>query len=603
MSRNLEVENRSQNYIAAILNRIQDFKSLVISVIVFGSYVKGDLSKSSDVDLLIIVSNSSTRDEIIELDKKLTEIQNQFGFSEPHTFSTNLSNFIAKQTGMFVSHFICKESSFINLNFANIFGTNRLLTTMLAPKGLVLSDLLDHAKVLYGKNILEKITKVKVSHSDLLKSLLMNMVLSLGSILLSLYNPKEAIRFSMESMKWSMYSSYYFEFRKSDKLSQIAAIFIKYNIASSQIKKMMQLRNQIKIDRKFVFLTLVSTLLIHLSHGKLNMVEKSKSSIEILLNKIPVRRPFNCIVFVLLSYVLGVTIIGIITNFPVWENIVWYGWIALFCFGTYVILYFSDIYRNRINEVIPKISIDADVRRAFRMKLFNFAFGKGNLALIFISVPSVCIVIFLSPTGFYHPLLSFYIDLYGAIWLGLFLSTSMWLAISFVHSTIEFSKYSHAVSVDIYDPDRCGGLKPIGTLALTGVRLWSVGSTAAAILLGIKLSPFVIFTFIAAMISVGVFLLVPQYKLHLVMKDAKNMAFKKILHELHELEKKLSLDHSETEVQKHIRAILIFNRIEKMQVWPFNTNILIGFVISFVIPVAVMLIGLFVEVPKISFHL
>lgn len=602
----MEVEKRSQDYVSAVLKCAQDFGSLVVSVIAFGSYVKGDLSESSDVDLLVIVSDSSAPNKIMELDTKLTEIQKHFGFVEPpRSFSAKFLNFISRQTGMFVSHFICKESDFINLDFAQIFRTNKLLTSLLAPKGLVLSGLLYHANTLYGKDLLKKVSPVRVNFTDLLKSMLMNMLLAFGALVLSLYKPKEAIRFSMESIKWGMYSTYYYALRRSDKLSQIADQFIDYEIAWSHINRMMQLRDQIKVDKKFIFLSPLYSVLIHASHEKLGMQsEEMRSWMEILLDKVPGRRPFNCIIFVLATYVLGVAIIGIVTNVHVWENIIWYGWIALFCFGMYGILYFSNSYRKGIREAVQKIKIDDKRRKLFISILNYFAFSKGgSLAMIMISIPSVCAVIFLTPTGFYHPLISFYTDLYGAIWIGLFLSIAMWLAISFMMSSAKFSEYAFAVSIDIFDPDRCGGLKPIGSLSLTGVRMWSIGATAAAILFIIKISPFVIFAIFAAMVSVGVFLLVPQYKIHLVMKRSKKMKFLGVLRELHESDKKLSLNGADGDaIQKHIKANLHFNRVEKMLEWPFNTNILIGFIMSFVIPVLVLLIGLFIKVPKVALH-
>jgi len=599
------VEKRSQNYIFSVLKCVQDFGSLVLSVIAFGSYVKGDLSETSDVDLLVIVSDSSPSDKIIELDRKLTEIQKHFRLGEPpKSFSAKFLNFISRQTGMFVSHFICKESSFVNLDFVQIFRTNRLLTMLLAPKGLVLSGLLDHAKTLYGKDILGKVKPIKVNSSDLLKSLLMNTMLSLGALVLSLYKPKEAIRFSMEAVKWSMYSTYYDVFHKNDNLSQIATQFINHNVASSQISRMMKLRNQIKVDRKFIFLSPVSILLIHLSCQKLNLEkEEQRSWMEILLGKVPIRRPFNCIVFVLLTYVLGITIIGFVTNFHVWENIVWYGWIGLFCFETYAVLYISDAYRNCIRDIVPKVS-KPEESESFITELKNIAFTKRSLVLTIIGVPVLGgVVIFFTPIGLYHPLLSFYIDLYGAIWVGLFMSYAFWLGMAMVTSTIRFSKYADNISVDHFDPDRCGGLKPIGSLLLTGVRLWSIGTATAAVLLATKLSPFTIFVFLATMVTIGLFLLLPQYKIHLVMKRARKEQFDKTILELRDLKQQLSLTPKDGDLLlKHTREILLFNRIEKMSVWPFNTNILIGFVISFVLPLAVLLIGLFIKVPQVSLH-
>lgn len=607
LSKKTTIEARSQDYVKSVLESVRGFGSLVVSVIVFGSYVKGDLSENSDVDLIIVVSNSCSTLKIEELDRMIIETQKRFGFAEPiHSLSSKFLNFISKQTGMFVSHFICKEKDFNDLNFVQIFGTNKILTKIFSPQKLVLSGLHDHAKTVYGKDLLQKAVSIKVKRIDLWRSLVMNLVLSLGAILLSFFKPIDAIRFSMESIKWSLHSTYYYYHHNSDKLSLIASNFQDHGIASPHIGRMMQLRNQITIDRKFIFLSPLYTILIHFGHEKLHLVkEETMSWLEILLNNIPLRRPFNYIFFVFISYVIGDSIVAVITGFPIWRKLIWYGWIGLFCFGLYGILYFSESYRKGIWEAVDKIQFDnPDVeRKSLIAQLNNFAFGKGNLLIILISVPAVCSIIFLTPTGFYHPLISFYIDLYGAIWIGIFMSIAMWLALSFVMSSIQFSKYSK-FKIDLFDPERCGGLKPIGSLSLTGVRMWTIGATAAAALFVVNISPFVIFAISAAMVSVAYFLLAPQYKIHLMMKNARTGKLLEVKKELDAIDDTLKNNPSDSEsLQKYIKATMHFNRVEKMQVWPFNTHILIGFILSFVLPVAVMLLGLFVNVPKITLHL
>lgn len=265
----IKTGERAEGYISAVLEYIKKIEE-VCSVIMFGSYVKGDLSQSSDVDMLVIVDDFISDSKIKELDSKILSLEEKFGFANTElTFSSRLLNQLSRQTGMFVSHFICRKSAFIDLNFADIFGTNSILTRLLAPKGLVLASMLDDAKTIYGKNLLKEVGTIKINSTELFKSCAMNVLLSIGSIFLAFSKPAKAIRFSMEAIKWSIYSTYYYSNQKSAKLSEINEVFIKQNILNSQIHRLMELRNNPVVDWKFIFFAPWNTIRIHLSYKKL----------------------------------------------------------------------------------------------------------------------------------------------------------------------------------------------------------------------------------------------------------------------------------------------------------------------------------------------
>jgi len=108
---------------------------------------------------------------------------------------------------MKISGFICRESDFISWNFPNIFGSNKILSRLLAPKRAVLYTILNNYKILYGEDPFRELrvskNLLKSSISDILKSFVMNFLLAMGALFIApLY--RKAYQYSMEAIKWSL---------------------------------------------------------------------------------------------------------------------------------------------------------------------------------------------------------------------------------------------------------------------------------------------------------------------------------------------------------------------------------------------------------------
>ncbi len=175
------------------------------SIILFGSLVRGEFSESvSDADLLFVVSDDTPYETIKKLDSTLERLEFSTGLAR------NRSHFLwvfASRTALFKSHFIIRYGTLLSLDARRLFEEAegfRLplggLFFQLAPKDLVVSNILNGATVVWGENILSCISPTHPPGS-LGGVFIVSMVLSLFGALSSLIF-YDGTFFSLEALKW-----------------------------------------------------------------------------------------------------------------------------------------------------------------------------------------------------------------------------------------------------------------------------------------------------------------------------------------------------------------------------------------------------------------
>lgn len=152
------------------------------------------------------------------------------------------------------------------------------------------------------------------------------------------------------------------------------------------------------------------------------------------------------------------------------------------------------------------------------------------------------------------------------------------------------------------EPDRCGGLKPIGGLCLIAPSLVLVGVAMATI--SLKLGGFLdspeFLRYHFALISIwvfGVFLFIyPQPKIHREMVEIKKMELQKISKKLNEIGIRDidSLSHDTNKALLVLQLVNLFNETEKMNEWPFDASIAKTIVAIAVVPLLLQIIIIFI---------
>lgn len=189
----------------------------VVSIILFGSSLRRDYEEAtSDIDAIFVVDDSSTESAINDFRLYLASMKRSVLGQGPISLILNL---VSRQTGMFISGFVCRQCSLLNLDFPQIFGISSKFSQLLAPSKLVLCSVLSNAKTVMGEDLLATISPPTIDFSQLARSLLMNLLLALSSLLIVLFS-HHAVRFSLESLKWAIHSSHFFVFNKINALNE-----------------------------------------------------------------------------------------------------------------------------------------------------------------------------------------------------------------------------------------------------------------------------------------------------------------------------------------------------------------------------------------------
>lgn len=249
---------KPKEYVLELVDLLK--KRQVESVYLFGSHVKGSSSPLSDLDLLIIVPDKTTVQQMEQLHRDICRLEEQHGYRKSKTLEDKFLNFLGEKTGMFSCHFIWKKSDFIRGRMHKMHRMSPLV--LLSPSQLVLSTIFSQMKLVTGKNLLNQIKPLRVGKVELLKSLWVTFVLALAQIPYSIVS-RQATKYSLEAFKWSLYSCSVVDHLKEVKLQGLAEIYSQY-FSKWYLRQVFSLRNRYKTSVPVIFATPWYVLKLHL---------------------------------------------------------------------------------------------------------------------------------------------------------------------------------------------------------------------------------------------------------------------------------------------------------------------------------------------------
>ena len=275
----MEINEQSRNYIHDVILIINKEKGTdkVLSIILFGSQLKNHCKNKentvvSDCDLLIVFKDNVSTSFLRNLEKYFIALENKHNFRKDNSkFVNKMLDVMQQTTGMFVSHFLTKKTYFESGIFHKIFSVNKILSDIFAPKKLVLSSVVDNSTVLWGEDLRDLVKeKVEIEPFDMIKSISMNLLISLLCILFSplkIFKPK----YQLEAIKWSLRAANHYAFEDSESLETIIKRFIMIeksveykNRANKFYSRFLELRRNPHIDLNFMFRCPFRIIKIHL---------------------------------------------------------------------------------------------------------------------------------------------------------------------------------------------------------------------------------------------------------------------------------------------------------------------------------------------------
>jgi predicted nucleotidyltransferase len=178
----------------------------LVSIVLFGSMINLGEKKSidsTDVDLLVIVKDNCSVTIFNKIKQSLPAIEGVF-FSRYRKDEISLFKGFQSATGMFVNVFVCRYSDFRERKF-RVFNVNRIMGK-LAPQNSVWWSIQNQHKIIWGENVFRHWeTFPLLTLGDLIRSFLMNWLLATGALFFFPFY-SQSVKFSMEAMKWSLFT-------------------------------------------------------------------------------------------------------------------------------------------------------------------------------------------------------------------------------------------------------------------------------------------------------------------------------------------------------------------------------------------------------------
>ncbi len=224
----------------------------VISGIIFGSHIREAGSKPiSDCDVLVVVKDEVPRERIVAVQPYLRALEIKHGFARYHSgLVDGILRVVESSTGMFVSHFICREEDLRRQDFAKIFNTNKFVTLALAPWKIVMGSVGNNSRLFYGTDLRHFLSDIRPGPIQIAKSLLMNYCLSLGNIMIYPLR-KTNYKYTLEAVKWAVSAGGYYLFGNGNNIPKLAPIFAGLGVSPRFLEQFLQYRDHPRRDPKF----------------------------------------------------------------------------------------------------------------------------------------------------------------------------------------------------------------------------------------------------------------------------------------------------------------------------------------------------------------
>lgn len=236
----------------------------LVSLILFGSVVKGGaVIGVSDFDMILVVGDGVSAAKITELKSHLASVCSARDIADSASLIfEGIPKFVMRETGMFVSHIVCRERDFLSMSFSKVFDTNPIISRLIVPSSIVMGSVLGESRIVFGKDIVPSMKLPRSNRLDILRSLLMNELLVVLSIFYSFtYN---STKLAMEATKWSVYNAMYLLTGESKSLADSIRLLTDLGHSPSHLERLLSLRREYRRDTRFNLSSFGSVARVHL---------------------------------------------------------------------------------------------------------------------------------------------------------------------------------------------------------------------------------------------------------------------------------------------------------------------------------------------------
>ena len=244
---------KARKYIGESIGLFLKNKIDLLSLIIFGSAIKGEYQPDlSDVDLIFVLNDKTSKKAKAHISEGLSELEYKYSLRKRNgSMVDTVYKRAEDMTGMYVSHFVCYRRDFLSAKFSKIFNLNLFLCKIFAPTDVVWASVIKSASTLWGENLLIKTTFSEIKKNQIKKSKRMNLVLCFAALITYILHP-DATKYAMEAVKWSLQTCYFSYTLEPATTTKAVSFFSHRGYKQPLLEELIKLRRNYRTSFRFV---------------------------------------------------------------------------------------------------------------------------------------------------------------------------------------------------------------------------------------------------------------------------------------------------------------------------------------------------------------
>ncbi len=252
---------RVQEYLEAIVGMCAGDAGALVSVILFGSAALGGWSETvSDVDLMLVVPDGATEEQIGRLRRKVEGIERLHGLRSGSEHQPGFERFLDRITAHDRTFFICTRGDLLSGDIGRILRIHPLQA--MCVDRIVLANMVASGVTLWGEAMLSRVPVPRVRRVDVFKALFSQLPMALLAALIFPLYPRMT-RYAMTVLKSAVHSCFFcYERRRASLQEEIG--FLEGPLGPNRaLIQLLELRREYRDSFAFVARSIPTLLRLH----------------------------------------------------------------------------------------------------------------------------------------------------------------------------------------------------------------------------------------------------------------------------------------------------------------------------------------------------
>jgi predicted nucleotidyltransferase len=258
----VQLPSRIQTYLDVLVGACAAAGPPLVSVILFGSTVRGGFSNISDVDLIIVLPDSATREDQARIRDEVARLETVHGFRPATTHPIGAFQArVERAVGHLFACHVCTRSDLLSGDVARIIGLQPVEAILIDR--IVFAGIISSAVTVRGEDLLPHVPVPPIRRLDVFKALLGccgGVLLSIGTFPML----PDATKYAMGSLKHSLHSCFFCYHHRTASLDEEVDFFDRRLGGNRTLADLLSLRRQYRKSFTFAIRCLPVVIRLHL---------------------------------------------------------------------------------------------------------------------------------------------------------------------------------------------------------------------------------------------------------------------------------------------------------------------------------------------------